>query len=406
MIKNSGHRTEFATGARRDIQHGKGRMDLLPWYGIMEVSKHCEEGAEKYGEHNVDKGIPLHSLCDSAARHLAKFIAGETDEDHLRAAAWNLLWALNQRKTHPELDDLYSHKEKVEKVRTALEMIKNAKENGELVFIDTESTVDETCGEALCPLTRDEILQRCREAQDVYVVSKFEMLWSGWCYLQFAIPDNEGDPLSVFMYPLKGEGHKPFLYTPEKFEVYDTDPSESLKETKDNDIKPKEPTVIEPLTEDELRDMEELSVYVVSKHVGVPSDWWKVHLDDGNRIILENRTDHRREFYDSKWMEAYMIDPKDALKQNEVELKEPTVIEPLSKELLLGMNGRFVYLVQRFENSDESCNFVSREWVRIKVDDNDIFIVAEDEHNEDISQQKWNPSWMNCYITDPENYKR
>lgn len=126
--------------------------------------------------------------------------------------------------------------------------------------------------------------------------------------------------------------------------------------------------------------MEELSVYVVSKHVGVPSDLWKVHLDDGNRIILENCTDHRREFYDSKWMEAYMIDPKDALKQNEVELKEPTVIEPLSKELLLGMNGRFVYLVQRFENSDESCNFVSRGWVRIKVDDNDIFIVAEDEH--------------------------
>ena len=28
----------------------------------MEVSKHCEEGALKYGEHNVDKGIPLHSL--------------------------------------------------------------------------------------------------------------------------------------------------------------------------------------------------------------------------------------------------------------------------------------------------------------------------------------------------------
>ena len=107
MIKDSGARTEFSTGAKRDIQHGKGRMDLLPWYGIMEVSKHCEEGADKYGEHNVDKGIPLHSLCDSAARHLAKFIAGETDEDHLRAAAWNLLWALNQRTTHPELNDMY-----------------------------------------------------------------------------------------------------------------------------------------------------------------------------------------------------------------------------------------------------------------------------------------------------------
>lgn len=298
MIKDSGARTEFTTGARRDIQHGKGRMDLLPWYGIMEVSKHCEEGADKYGEHNVDKGIPLHSLCDSAARHLAKFIAGETDEDHLRAAAWNLLWALNQRTTHPELDDLYSHKE-------------------------TESTVYEAREEALHPLTRDEILQRCREIRDVYVVSKFEMLWSGWCYLSFALPNNEEDPLSVFMYPVEGEGHKPFLYTPEKFEVYDADPSESLKETKDNDIK----------------------------------------------------------------------------------LKEPTAIEPLPKELLLGMNGRFVYLVQRFENSDESCNFVSIGWVRIKVDDDNVFIVTEDEHHEDISQQKWDPSWMDCYIADPKNYK-
>lgn len=105
MIKDSGDRTEFETGAKRDMHAGKGRMDLLPWYGIMEVSKHCEEGALKYGEHNVDKGIPLHSLLDSAARHLSKYMVGMDDEDHLRAACWNLLWALNQRETHPELDD-------------------------------------------------------------------------------------------------------------------------------------------------------------------------------------------------------------------------------------------------------------------------------------------------------------
>ena len=105
MIKDSGDRTEFETGAKRDMHAGKGRMDLLPWYGIMEVSKHCEEGALKYGEHNVDKGIPLHSLLDSAARHLAKYMVGMDDEDHLRAACWNLLWALNQHVTHPELDD-------------------------------------------------------------------------------------------------------------------------------------------------------------------------------------------------------------------------------------------------------------------------------------------------------------
>ncbi len=107
MIKDSGDRTEFETGAKRDMHAGKGRMDLLPWYGIMEVSKHCEEGALKYGEHNVDKGIPLHSLLDSASRHLAKYMAGMDDEDHLRAACWNLLWALNQRETHPELDDRF-----------------------------------------------------------------------------------------------------------------------------------------------------------------------------------------------------------------------------------------------------------------------------------------------------------
>ena len=327
MIKDSGARTEFATGARRDIQHGKGRMDLLPWYGIMEVSKHCEEGAEKYGEHNVDKGIPLHSLCDSAARHLAKFIAGETDEDHLRAAAWNLLWALNQRKTHPELDDLYSHKEKVEKVLNVIDEFNKAKENGELVFEDNESTVDETYGEALRPLTRDEILQRCREAKDVYVVSKFAMLWSGWCYLQFAIPDNEGDPLSVFMYPVKNKNIGPLLYDPEKFTVYDTNPLESLKETKDNDIK----------------------------------------------------------------------------------LKKPTAIEPLSKVLLLGMNGRFVYPMQSVSlglPKNYFYDYVELGWVRVKVVEDDIFIVSEDDNQNVVAEVKFDPSWMRCYITNPITKKK
>ena len=215
MIKDSGARTEFATGAKRDIQHGKGRMDLLPWYGIMEVSKHCEEGAEKYGEHNVDKGIPLHSLCDSAARHLAKFIAGEMDEDHLRAAAWNLLWALNQRTTHPELDDLYSHKEKVERVRNLVD-----------------------------------------------------------------------------------------------------------------------------------------------------------------------------EFYKAK---------------------EPTAIEPLSKKLLLGMNGRFVYLMQAVSlgrPKEDINDNVELGWVRVKVVENDIFIVSEDDNRNVVAEVKFDPSWMRCYITNPITKKK
>lgn len=105
-ILDSGERTSFDTGAVRDMHVGKGRFDLLPWYAIHEVAKHCEDGAIKYGERNVDKGIPQHSLIDSAIRHLVKYIHNEEDESHLRAAAWNILWALEQETTHKELNDL------------------------------------------------------------------------------------------------------------------------------------------------------------------------------------------------------------------------------------------------------------------------------------------------------------
>ena len=104
-ILDSGERTEFSSGAVRDMHAGKGRMDLLPWAAIMEIAKHCENGAIKYGEHNVDKGIPTHSLFDSAARHLAKYLDGWEDEPHLVAAAWNLLFAIQMEIKHPELAD-------------------------------------------------------------------------------------------------------------------------------------------------------------------------------------------------------------------------------------------------------------------------------------------------------------
>lgn len=104
-IKDSGNRRTFDSGAVRDIQVGKGRMDLLPWAAIMVVSQHCELGARKYGEHNVDKGIPTHSLLDSAMRHAAKYLDGQDDEPHLVAAAWNLLWALQMHLKHRECVD-------------------------------------------------------------------------------------------------------------------------------------------------------------------------------------------------------------------------------------------------------------------------------------------------------------
>lgn len=105
-IKDSGDRTVFPTGAVRDMQKGKGRYDLLPWEAIHELAIHCEEGAEKYGERNVEKGIPISSLIDSAIRHLSKYIQGMDDEPHLRAALWNIAWAIWMEKKKPEMQDL------------------------------------------------------------------------------------------------------------------------------------------------------------------------------------------------------------------------------------------------------------------------------------------------------------
>ena len=105
-IKDSGHRTEFATGAVRDMHEGKGRYDLLPWDAIHELAIHCEQGAKKYGERNCEKGIPVHSLIDSAIRHLSCYLRGMKDEPHLRAALWNVALAIWMEKNRPEQQDI------------------------------------------------------------------------------------------------------------------------------------------------------------------------------------------------------------------------------------------------------------------------------------------------------------
>lgn len=106
MIKDSGDRTAFKSGAVRDMQEGKGRMDLLPMCALIRLSKHYEAGAKKYEERNWEKGIPMHSFIDSALRHIANYMDGQTDEDHLCAAAWNLLCAMWTEEKRPEMQDI------------------------------------------------------------------------------------------------------------------------------------------------------------------------------------------------------------------------------------------------------------------------------------------------------------
>lgn len=152
MIKDSGARREFETGAVRDIAEGKGRCDLLPldivgiilddgilslinkyirsgaigcldaailtfvsdhteweqdsYTAMLETSKQYEEGAKKYSDRNWEKGMPLHCFIDSAVRHYLKYKRGDKDEPHDRAFIWNLLGAMWTHENKPELRDL------------------------------------------------------------------------------------------------------------------------------------------------------------------------------------------------------------------------------------------------------------------------------------------------------------
>lgn len=105
-IKDSGDRTEFASGAVRDMHEGKGDMASLPWEAVLRLSKHYEAGAIKYKRWNYRLGIPVSSFIDSACRHLAKYQCGCDDEDHLAAAAFNILGAMLMENTMPEMVDL------------------------------------------------------------------------------------------------------------------------------------------------------------------------------------------------------------------------------------------------------------------------------------------------------------
>lgn len=161
MIKDSGERRKFESGAVRDIQEGKGRCDLLPlsvlgkfyemcdsWdcvaafnyinnfvetgdigflYDVLfyckpktfdcyetvflEVAKHFEEGCKKYGENNWQKGIPAHCYIDSAVRHFLKYIRDDEDEPHDKAFVWNIMCCIWTCEHYPELND-YNRGEK------------------------------------------------------------------------------------------------------------------------------------------------------------------------------------------------------------------------------------------------------------------------------------------------------
>ena len=114
-IKDSGERTQFDSGAVRDMHEGKGRFDLLPMCVLMRLAQHYEKGALKYSDRNWEKGIPAHSFADSAFRHLVKYMDGQNDEDHLISAIWNLCGLAWTEEKRPDLIDIPARKRIIDK---------------------------------------------------------------------------------------------------------------------------------------------------------------------------------------------------------------------------------------------------------------------------------------------------
>lgn len=61
---------------------------------FRDLAIHFQKGAEIYGEHNCEKGIPLESFKDSAIRHTCQYMMHEKDENHFIAAVWNYWMAI------------------------------------------------------------------------------------------------------------------------------------------------------------------------------------------------------------------------------------------------------------------------------------------------------------------------
>lgn len=97
-VEDSGERQEFASGAVRDTSANKPRPDLISPFFLERLGEHLRKGAIKYAEWNWAKGIPSSRCYESAMRHLLQFAQGETTEDHLSAAAFNLMCIIHNQE--------------------------------------------------------------------------------------------------------------------------------------------------------------------------------------------------------------------------------------------------------------------------------------------------------------------
>lgn len=89
-LHDSGERRKFTSGAVRDRGGRKPRPDLISPHAQMREGMINTLGGEKYGLRNYEKGMPISECLASCQRHIEQYKRGDTDEDHLAQARWNL----------------------------------------------------------------------------------------------------------------------------------------------------------------------------------------------------------------------------------------------------------------------------------------------------------------------------
>lgn len=98
MTNDSSKVERFGTGAVRDITVGKPRLELISPIFLRRLGywlAHCTEPEGKYPKRNWEKGIPMDRTMASLLRHINAYREGATDEDHLAAAACNLMFLVH-----------------------------------------------------------------------------------------------------------------------------------------------------------------------------------------------------------------------------------------------------------------------------------------------------------------------
>lgn len=97
---------KFKSGAVRGREDSIARFDLITPVGLRRLAETYGEGAIKYSDENWLKGIDCKNLMNHAMTHINKYLAGDTSEDHLAHASWNLFAIMHNEERIPKMQNI------------------------------------------------------------------------------------------------------------------------------------------------------------------------------------------------------------------------------------------------------------------------------------------------------------